>query len=231
MTSLGCFSYIDAVLRLFNLNDRGWFNDEIFAFFEKILNLHQEYCPTTKALHVQVPQVIFCNSFDDSSKINSMYKTHHYSIINNLLKKDFVGPDKEKIESENKQWYQCNENTQLDHVLTRFDRINKTVSKLCVPLHGGAHWSVLDIVVLPETGSTNGYIKKTDYIKPNNNKSSSTINVTCSPTWWANYFGLYAKDKNGVSHSNIYFGLDDMTLGKNKQSQEINSSLDILKGD
>ena len=38
--------------------------------------------------------------------------------------------------------------------------INKTVSKLCFLLHGGAHWSVLDIVILPETGSIHGYVKK-----------------------------------------------------------------------
>ena len=48
---------------------------------------------------------------------------------------------------------------------------------------------------------------------------------------WAKYFGLYTKDKNGVSHSNICFWSDDMTLGKNKKSQHDNLSLDILKGD
>ena len=48
--------------------------------------------------------------------------------------------------------------------------------------------------------------------------------------WWAKYFGSYAKEKNGLSHSNIYFRSDDITLGKNKKSQLANSSLDILKG-
>ena len=70
--------YVDTVLRLLNINDKGWFNDEIFTFFAKILNLHQEYCPTTKTLHVQVPQVIFCNRYNDSTKINPMFKTQPY---------------------------------------------------------------------------------------------------------------------------------------------------------
>ena len=39
------------------------------------------------------------------------------------------------------------------------------------------------------------------------------------------------KRKKDVLHSNIYFWLDDMTLCKDKQSQYINSSLDILKVD
>ena len=43
--------------------------------------------------------------------------------------------------------------------------INKTVNKLYVSLHGGAHWSVLDVVILLETGCMNGYLKKTDYIE------------------------------------------------------------------
>jgi len=81
------FLSLDAVLRLISINDKGWFSDEIFTFFAKILNLRQEHYPTTKALHVQVPQVIFYNSCDNSSIINPMFKTQPYSIINKLLKK------------------------------------------------------------------------------------------------------------------------------------------------
>ena len=79
--------------------------------------------------------------------------------------------------------------------MIRFDRINKTVSKLCVPLYSSAHWSVLDVLLLPEAGSTNGYVKGTDYINENNKTSSATNNVTCPPMWWVKYFGLYVKKK------------------------------------
>ena len=47
--------------------------------------------------------------------------------------------------------------------------------------------------------------------------------------WCANCFGLYDKEKNCISPSNIYFGSDDMTFGKSKKYQLINSSLNILK--
>ena len=94
----------------------------------------------------------------------------------------------------------------LSYILTRFDRINTTLSTLCVPIHGGAHWNVLDIVAHPEIGSTNGYVKNTDYLKQNDNTSSSTTNDSFYSMWWAKYFGLYTKENNGVSHSNIYFG-------------------------
>ena len=88
--------------------------------------------------------------------------------------------------------------------------INKTLSKLCVPLHGGAHWSVLDVVALPQTGCMNICVKETDYINQNNTHVSgfsATNKVIFPPMWWEKYFGLYAKEKNGVSHSNIYFWL------------------------
>ena len=94
------FLFVDGVLRLLDINDKGWFSDEIFIFFANIQNLHQKYCPTTKALHVQVPHVTFCNRYDDSAKINPMIKTQPYSMINTLLKKELVGPEKQKIESE-----------------------------------------------------------------------------------------------------------------------------------
>ena len=78
------------------------------------------------------------------------------------------------------------------------------------------------IVALSETGSKNSYVKETEYIKQHTSKSSSTKNITISPMWWADYFGLYTKEKNDVSHSNIYFGSDNMTLDKNRQSHLVN---------
>ena len=121
-----------------------------------------------------------------------------------------------------------------DHILTRFDRISKPVSKLCVSLYGWAHWSVLDVVDLPQIHFSDGYAKETDYINQHNKMSVALVLQTklhFPPCGGQSIFGLYAKEKDSVSHSNIYFGSDDMTLGKNKQSQLFNSSLDILKGD
>ena len=89
-----------------------------------------------------------------------------------------------------------------------------------MPLHICAYWSVLDHLIVPERGCVNGYVKETDYIEQHNKNSivdSATNKVKCSPMLWEKYFGLYAKEKNCVSHSNIFFGSDDMTLGKNKK--------------
>ena len=65
--------------------------------------------------------------------------------------------------------------------MTRFDIINKTVYKPCSPLHIGENWTLLDIVVLPEAGSTNDCVKETDYINEHNKKSGAINNVTFSP--------------------------------------------------
>ena len=144
--------------------------------FSNILSLHQEYFPTAKSLHQKVPQVIFCNSYDDCTKINPMSKNQPYSMINKELKQEFLGPEKNKIELEISKWYQCNETTQLDYILKRFDRIKNTVSKLCVPLHGRVHWSVLAVGVLPQTRFSNDYTKETNYINQHN-KSFSVLNA------------------------------------------------------
>ena len=109
----GVFLSVDAVLRIMNINDNGRFSDEISTFFSNILNLHQEYYQTTKALHQKVPQVILCNSYDDCCKINHMFKKEPYILINKVLKHQIIRPEKKDIESEVRQWYQCNEKTSL----------------------------------------------------------------------------------------------------------------------
>ena len=87
-----------------------------------------------------------------------------------------------------------------------------------MPLHIGTHWSVLDITILLEIDCTNDYVKETGYIKQHNENVSdfNATNKVTPPMWWAKYFGLYTKEKNGVSHYNICSGSDDMTLCKNK---------------
>ena len=66
------------------------------SFFPNILNLHQEYCPTTKIFNQKVPQVIFCNSYDDCDKTNPVFKKEPYSMINKELKQGFLAPEKKQ---------------------------------------------------------------------------------------------------------------------------------------
>ena len=85
--------------------------------------------------------------------------------------------------------------------MTRFNSIDKTVNKLCVPIHGGKYWSVLDVIILPETGCMHGYVKETDYMKQPNNEVivDSIINkVIIFPMWQVIFSGLYTKEKNCI---------------------------------
>ena len=67
-------TFLFGELRILNINENQWFSDNKFTFFSNILNLDQDYCPTIKALHQKVPQLVFCNSYDDCTKINPMLK-------------------------------------------------------------------------------------------------------------------------------------------------------------
>ena len=94
------FLSVDALLRILNIKDNGWFSNDIFTFFSNILNFHQEYWQTTKVLHQKVPQVIFCNSYDDVYKINPMFNKEPYSMIQKELKTKLSALEKKEIESE-----------------------------------------------------------------------------------------------------------------------------------
>ena len=80
-------------------------------------------------------------------------------MMNKNFKLHLTALENNDVELEIRHWYQSNENTHLNKLLTRFDMINKTFNKLCVPLHACIHWSVLDVVILPDTGCMNGYVK------------------------------------------------------------------------
>ena len=111
--------------------------------------------------------------------------------------------------------------------------IDNTVHKLCVPLPGGKHWSVLDVVILLETGGVNGYVKETYYTKQQNNNVivDSATNKVKSPHVMSKVFWVVCQREIGVSPFNIYFGSDDMTMGKKETYQLMDSSLEILKSD
>ena len=55
----------------------------------------------------------FCNSYNDCCEINFMFKKETYIMRNKWLKQPFIGPEKKTMESEIRQWYQCNERLNL----------------------------------------------------------------------------------------------------------------------
>ena len=218
--SFGLLLSVESLLRIINRLDNGWFSDEIFIFFRNTLKFHQEYCQTTNKLNNNVPPVIFSNTHDDCCKISPFFKKQPYHIINKEFGKKLTDGDKNKNKLKIREWYQCNEKTQVDSFFKRFDLIDKTISNICVQLHEDVHWSVLDVITLHETVNSRGYVKRIVYVKPINKEDilDSVVNrLKFSSMWWAKFFGLYAKEKSDVAHSDLYFGSDYMSILPNHQ--------------
>ena len=94
------------------------------------------------------------------------------------------------------------------------------------------HWVTLD-VSLPNEECQNGRVMITNHMHKDgisDNTQTKSCSTYYSQMWWANYFGIYYKEKCGVAMTTNYFSSNDMNINsfslKDKPEKIICSTLD-----
>ena len=81
-----------------------------------------------------LPTMLFCNKKDTTDRINVLYKKRPYKLVNNTIGTHLIDEYIIAIEKEIETWYNADEKTFLDEVISTYAGESTFIKQFCVPI-------------------------------------------------------------------------------------------------